>query len=310
MPPKAACRFADEVIAEIAARQHGVIGLSQLVGAGLSSKQVSYRVQRRRLHRIYRGVYAVGHTVLSREAHWMAAVLACGDGAALSHRDAAALYALRPSAATRIDVTIDSRNGRSRRRRIRLHRSPLPAEEVTVVDGIPVTTVARTLLDLAAVVQMDALKRAIKQAERLRLFDLTDVRAVLHRNEGRPGARRLAAALTAHEEPAFTRSDLEDLMLALSRRHGLPKPLVNATVSGYEVDFLWASERLVVETDGREDHLTRHAFEEDRVRDARLTSLGYRVVRFTYRQVSYEQSFVVETLKRLLQPEASISSTR
>src|SRR3954452_9014760 len=199
MPPKAACRLADEVIAEIAARQHGVIGLSQLVGAGLSSKQVSYRVQRRRLDRIYRGVYAVGHTVLSREAHWMAAVLACGDGAALSHRDAAALYALRPSAATRIDVTIDSRNGRSRRRRIRLHRSPLPAEEVTVIDGIPVTSVARTLLDLAAVVQMDALKRAIKQAERLRLFDLTDVRAVLHRNEGRPGARRLAAALTAHE---------------------------------------------------------------------------------------------------------------
>ncbi|MFL5867815.1 MAG: endonuclease domain-containing protein, partial [Thermoleophilaceae bacterium] len=244
------------------------------------------------------------------EAHWMAAVLACGDGAALSHRDAAALYALRPSAATRIDVTIDSRNGRSRRRRIRLHRSPLPAEEVTVIDGIPVTSVARTLLDLAAVVQMDALKRAIKQAERLRLFDLTDVRAVLHRNAGRPGAGRLAAALTAHEEPALTRSDLEDLMLALSRRHGLPKPLVNATVSGYEVDFLWASERLVVETDGREDHLTRHAFEEDRVRDARLTSLGYRVVRFTYRQVSYEQSFVVETLKRLLQPEASISSTR
>ena len=251
------------MIAEIAARQHGVIGLSQLVGAGLSSKQVSYRVQRRRLHRIYRGVYAVGHTVLSREAHWMAAVLACGDGAALSHRDAAALYALRPSAATRIDATIDSRNGRSRRRRIRLHRSPLPAEEVTVVDGIPVTTVARTLLDLAAVVQMDALKRAIKQAERLRLFDLTDVRVVLHRSAGRHGAGRLAAALTAHEEPAFTRSDLEDLMLALSRRHGLPKPLVNPTVSGYEVDFLWSSERLVV-----------------------------------------------ETLKRLLQPEASISSTR
>jgi hypothetical protein len=181
---------------------------------------------------------------------------------------------------------------------------------VTVRDGVPVTTLARTLLDLAAVLAPEALRKAIKEAERLRLFDLREVEATLGRNNGRTGVPALGRAMARYVEPAFTRSDLEDLLFELCDQLGLPRPAVNAAAAGFEVDFLWREQRLIVETDGREDHLTRHAFEEDRVRDAKLTLLGYRVVRFTYRQLRYERGYVAGVLERLLQPEPSISSTR
>ena len=305
MRGKVAQEFLDSMIAGLAGRQHGVVSRGQLLAIGLSADQIDRRVRAGRLHPLYRGVYAVGHRVLSRKGHWMAAVLACGDGAVLSHRDAATLWGIRASAASRIDVTVPSRGGRAGRSRLRLHRVRLPAEETTIRDGIPVTTLPRTLLDLAAVVPGDALKKATKEAERLRLFDLAEVNRTLHGNTRRPGCRALRTALATYEEPAFTRSDLEGLMLALCERHRLPKPLVNTTVAGYEVDFLWSEPGLIVETDGRQDHLTRHAFEEDRARDVRLTVLGYRVLRFTHRQLVYESARVALSISSTLYPSGS-----
>jgi len=300
----------DARIAAIATRQHGVASLGQLLASGLSRSQIKWRVRRRRLHPVRRGVYAVGHSLLGSEGRWLAAVLAFGDGAALSHVSAAALWGIRPSASALIDVTVPSRSGRAQRPGIRIHRGPLPPEDVMVRDVIPVTTLARTLVDLAGVIPFGALKKAIKKSERLRLFDLTAVRLALARNTGRPGAGALARALTKYEEPPFTHSDLEELMYELCERNGLPTPVVNGVVAAYEVDFLWPSRRLIIETDGREGHLTRHAFEEDRAREAHLLLLGYRVARFTYRQLRYQRGYVLSVLRRLLQPEPSISSTR
>jgi very-short-patch-repair endonuclease/predicted transcriptional regulator of viral defense system len=300
----------DVRVAELATAQHGVVSRGQLRAAGLGRGAIEKRIRSGRLHPLYRGVYSVGHAVLSRHGHWMAAVLACGDGAALSHRDAGAIWGIRPSASPVTDVTVPTRSGRVPRRRLRIHRAPLPRKDVTVRDSIPVTTLGRTLVDLAAVLSFAAVKKAIEEAERLRLFDLKEVELTLQRNAGRAGTSGLARALREYEEPAFTRSDLEDVMVALCKRHGLAKPIVNGTVAGYEVDFLWRDQRLIVETDGREDHLTRHAFEDDRARDAKLMLLGYRVVRFTYRQLRYEREYVVTVLTGLLQPEPSINSTR
>jgi hypothetical protein len=230
----------------------------------------------------------------------MAAVLACGDGAVLSHRDAAALLGIRPTAARTIDVTIPTRNGRKRRGWIRLHRARIVEEEVTVRSSIPATTLARTLLDLAAVIPVEATQRAIHEAERLRLFDLTAVEETLKRNCGRPGTGALKRALARYTEPPLTRNELERLFLRLCKKYGLPTPVVNTEVAGFEVDFRWADARLIVETDGREDHLTATAFEEDRARDAVLATLGYRVLRFSWRQVRYEPELVARSISSIL----------
>jgi very-short-patch-repair endonuclease len=311
MDGKRANRFADRQIAALAAKHHGVTSLAQLRSAGLTTEQVQFRLNRGRLHSVYRGVYAVGYAGLGFRGRWLAAVLGCGEGAVLSHRTAAALWGIRPSASPRIEVTVPSRNGRRPREGMMIHRvAELPDSEVTVCDGIPVTRVARTLLDLAAVVSRDGLKRAIKEADRLRLFDLKAVDQVLKRNVGRPGSRPLREVLERYQEPPFTRNELERSFLRLCARHGLPAPAVNAQLHGYEVDFLWRAGRLVVETDGRESHGTRAAFEDDRKRDAHLTVLGYRVVRFTHRQVLREPDFVAGVLRELLQPDRSMSSTR
>jgi very-short-patch-repair endonuclease len=290
----------DRRIADLAARQHGVVSVGQLRGAGLSQDQIDRRVRTRRLHRLHRGVYSVGHPLVSAHGRWLATVLACGDGAVLSHRSAGALWGMRPSAAASVDVTVPTRSGRLPRDGIALHRVPLHPSEATTCDGIPVTTPARTLLDLAAVLRGDALLRAIDEAERLRLFDLRAVEDVLRRNASRPGSRALAAALAGYREPPMTRSELERDFLRLCSEHDLPKPAVNTVVAGYEIDFLWTEQRVVVEVDGRDTHATRAAFERDRARDARLMVLGYRVVRFTYRQVIYEPGAVANVLEALL----------
>ena len=167
--------------------------------------------------------------------------------------------------------------------------------------GIPVTSPARTLLDLAAVVPPDAVERAVERAEALRIFDLGAILRLLSDNPRHPGRRALAGALEHYwEVPTPTRSELEDLFLDLCTRHGLPRPVVNARVCGYEVDFLWREQRVIVETDGHTTHGTRAAFERDRARDARLVAAGYRVVRFTYRQVTEASEDVVAVLHSLL----------
>jgi very-short-patch-repair endonuclease len=302
---------ADGLISSLAGGQHGLVSTRQLLRAGVGRGAIEHRVRAGRLIRVHRGTYAVGHVHQTRAVRWMAAVLACGDGAVLSHVAAAALWELRPSSATKTDVTVPGRAGRRARDRIVVHRSiVLPESEVTTQRAIPVTTVARTLLDCAATLQTHALHRAVERSEILELFDLTEVRRTLDRHPNHPGTKKLAAAIEIYREEEITRSDLEAILLALCDAHDLPRPLVNHIVEGEEVDFLWPDQRLVVEADGRSTHLTRQAFERDRAKDAKLTLAGYRVVRFTYRQILHASRAVAATLDALLHQERSMSSIR
>ena len=290
-------RAPDGGLAELAAAQYGVVARGQLRAAGLSDTAIARRVQAGRLHRVHRGVYAVGHTALSPSGRWIAAVLACGPGAVLSHASAAALWGLRPSASTRISVTVPASVTR-RVPGLRVHRArSLGVDEVATERGIPVTSAARTVLDLAATLSDRALERLLDQAERARLTDTPSVEAVARAHPGHRGAGRLLRVLAVHlPGTTVTRSDLEERMLALCRAHALPRPQVNHTVAGLEVDFLFATERLVVETDGWAYHRGRAAFERDHERDAVLARAGHRVLRFTHGQVVTEPGAVAATI--------------
>jgi hypothetical protein len=292
----------DAVIARVASTQHGVIDLQQLRDAGLEVGAIYSRVRSGRLHRLHSRVFAVGHTRLSREGHWLAAVLALGDGALLSHVSAAALWGLRASSSAAIHVTVPSSVGRRHRTGLVVHRSrTITAADRDERDAIRVTSVARTLLDLAGMLAPGPLERAVERSLSLRLFDLAAVDAVIALNATRPGATTLARIVaTSHDEPPLTRSQLEALMRDLCAAHDIPRPEVNAQIEGVEVDFFWRAQRLIVETDGHETHGTRAAFENDRAKDARLTMLGYRVVRFTHSQLVYAPQTVATTLKSLL----------
>jgi very-short-patch-repair endonuclease len=300
----------DRSVARVAAGQHTVISLDQLRALGLTASAVRSRVTSGRLHPIHRGVYAVGHGRLTREGRWMAAVLACGPEAVLSHRSAAALWGIRPDNRAKIDVSVPSRSVRSRPG-IDVHRSLtlVPADR-TRVDGMPCTTLARTLLDLAEVVNGRGLERAIEQAEVLRLFDLRAVEDVLARANGRRGAGVLRSVLAAMEEPALTDTDLEERFLTLCRAARLPRPEVNEwlvidDLPAIKADFLWRAERLVIETDGWESHGTRRAFEHDRRRDERLKLAGYEPLRFTWRRIIREPNGVMRTVAELLARRAA-----
>jgi hypothetical protein len=295
----------DVVLAKLAHRQHAVVTLAQLARLGLSRSGVQSRVARGRLHRVHRGVYAVGHSLLSVEGRYMAAVLACGTGAALSHRSSGDHVGIRPTSRARIDVTVPGQRGR-RRKGLDVHRSSLAAEDITPVNGIPCTTVARTLIDLAEVIDQRQIELAIDRAEQRRIFDRAALERALARADGRAGAsvlRRLMAP--ADWRPRLTREELEECFLCICRNAGIPEPEVNAWIPfengiGAEADFLWRERRLVIETDGRETHGTRQAFESDRLRDQRLAVLGFRVVRFTWRQVEDDPAWVVATLRKLV----------
>jgi very-short-patch-repair endonuclease len=269
----------DLVLARIAARQHGVVSAGQLRNVELSREAVRRRTLSGRLHRIHRGVYAVGHTRLTFEGRCMAAVLALGSEAAISHRSAAGLWGLLPSPAGFIDVTVPGAGGRERRQGIAIHRSrSLIAGVTTRRNGIAVTNPARTLRDLHRSSPQPNFRRAVRRALDLRL--ITD-------DELRPDAD-------------LTRSELERSFLTLCRRHHFPQPEVNAKLGAYEVDFLWRSASLVVETDGFRHHGHRAAFESDRARDADLLAMGYRVLRFTHRQVCERPQQVAGQLRALL----------
>ena len=276
MPKEVAKGGRDTAIARVAARQHGVVTSQQLFIAGVLPSGITDRVKAGRLHRLYRGVYAVGHTNIGNEGRWMAAVLACGEAAVLSHRSAAALWKIGP-VTRRTEVSIPGNSGRAPRAGISLHRSlTLSPADVTRRAGIPVTRPARTLTDLRGVVPKDQFARALREAEYLKL------------------------PIGEIFESDRTRSHLEGLFLAVVRRRWLPRPEVNVRVDRFLVDFLWRSERLIVEVDGWESHRTRSAFEEDRARDARLNLLGYIVLRFTWRQVEDDPRGIAETVRELL----------
>ncbi len=276
MPPKRAIHEVERRIAAVAAAQHGVITFEQLLVAGLSSSSVRDRVRANRLHRIHRGVYAVGHKGLSIQGIWMAAVLACGAGAVLSHRSAAYLWKMLKPIPGPVHVTLPTRAGRRKREGITIHRSStLLPSQTTAEEGIPVTSPSRTLLDLHRTVPPYEHRRALRQAEYL---DLP----------------------TGGLPADGTRSELESLFLKLLKRHRLPAPEVNARLGPFLVDCLWRSERLAVELDGYAAHGGRTAFEDDRARDAELRRRGFEVLRFTWRQVTHEPRLVASTVRAAL----------
>jgi hypothetical protein len=267
-------------LAEIARRQWGVITRDQLTASGLATRGISHWVQSGRLHRLYRGIYAYGHDRLRVEGRWLAAVLACGPGAALSHGSGAALWEIRQSNSALVDVTVPTRAGRIRRKGIRIHRSGrLAPEEVTIRSGIPVTTVARTLLDLADVLDPQALRRAVTEAEYTNRFDLPSLNAVVESNPGRRSRKLMTAALEGRHHR--TRSPLEDRFLAFIERWGVEEPESNVWLEGYEVDFIWTRVGLVVELDGVAAHGTHRAINADRLRDRVLWRRGIRTMRLT-----------------------------
>jgi very-short-patch-repair endonuclease len=288
----------DREIAARARRQHGVIAAGQLGELGLSQQAVSRRVAAGRLHRLHQGVFAVGHTVLGVRGHWMAAVLACGPGAALSHASAATLWGLQRGDGVLIDVTAN-RSGR-KRPGIRIHRPRQPAE-TTQRHGIPVTTPARTVLDLAARVTESRLHSVLNQAEIRELTDYRALDAMARAHRGHHGASRLEATLrTYYAGSDLYRSDLEILFTQLCARHGLPRPRINQPVQGKEVDFLFPDNLLIVEVDSWRYHKTRRAFEEDRARDVLTTQAGYRTLRFTDRQLTRQPNAVTDAIAAVL----------
>lgn len=303
MDPRTCTHRGDAAIAALAARQWGVVARRQLLDAGLSPTVVRSRVRGGRLVVLHRGVYAVGHDRLRSEGHWLAAVLAVGPEAVLSHRDAAGLHGLRPANHRRVDVTTTDR-GRNGGPSIAIHLArSLDARDATTVAGIPVTTVARTLVDLAGIVPRDHLAKAIRQAEAMRTFDLRAVEAALARTRTRNGRghRALTAAIEEHAALGLSATDsvLEDAFLRLLRDTGLPRPRTNTLVEGFRVDACWPAHRLAVELDGWAHHRDRRAFERDRERDAALTAAGWRVVRFTHAHVVRRPDRVAHTLRRL-----------
>jgi very-short-patch-repair endonuclease len=230
----------------------------------------------------------------------MAAVLACGPDALLSHRSAAALWNLAPTSSPLVDVTAP--RGRGTHRGIALHRPrKVHPDDRAEHDGIPATSVARTLFDLAEVVDRRRLERAFERAERLGALDMPAIEVVCGRNPGRRAHKALGELLPSlYPDDLGTRSELERRFVDLCRQAGLPAPEVNAFIEGFEVDALWRDQRLVVELDGYEYHRTRAAFERDRARDAALQLAGYRVLRVTARQLAERPAEVVETVRRLL----------
>lgn len=296
----------DRAIASIAARQHGVITHAQLLAIGISSSGVRARVAAGRFHPLHRGVYAVGYPPLRAHGHWAAAVLACGSKAVLSHASAAALWGIRPSSASLIDVTATGRRGRGRDG-IRVHGADaLRACERTVVEGVPCTTVARTILDLAGFLAGGPLEYAIHRAQTQRVFNREDVIAALEHSPTRRGTaavRRILGISGSDEDEV--KSPLERRFLRLCRSAKLPAPRVNAWIAladggGVEVDFSWPERRLVVEADSRAHHDTDRAFENDPRRDRLLTLAGWRVVRFTHRDLTEHPAAVLSELRRLL----------
>jgi very-short-patch-repair endonuclease len=299
----------DRQIAALAESQHGVVTRRQLLEFGTAPQAIRHRLERGRLHPVHRGVYAVGHRVLTVDGIRIAATLAAGAGAVLSHRAAAALWELRASDA--LEVTLE----RSHRplRGLRIHHLPLAADEVTTVRAIPVTTVPRTLFDLAAVLPRHQVERAINEAEVRPLTDPLSLADLVSRYPRRAGIATIKAILARLSAgTARTRSELEARFLDFLRRARLPRPEVNASlfVAGrsIECDFLWRERRVIAELDGWKAHGTAAAFERDRARDRMLSARGWRLVRITWRQLHDDADAVASDLRKILARQPSSKS--
>jgi predicted transcriptional regulator of viral defense system/very-short-patch-repair endonuclease len=290
----------DARLEALAASQYGVFALWQLEGIGIDARTVTARAGDGRLRRLFRGVYSTG-PYLSVRGQWMAAALACGPGAALSHRAAGALWELIEWRGGPIDVTAPGRLRSRRGLRVHWSRGGLQARDRAVVDGITVTSVARTLLDLAAALPPTQLQRAYEQAERAQALDVSAIRALLERCNGHRGVGRLRRLLDY--DPALAaraESELERLFLDLVRGSDLPSPQVNVLVEGYLVDAYWPGCRLVVALNGYEFHSDRASFRRDHEKLGRLKLAGYEVLPLTYWQVTEEGPWVIDAIRTIL----------
>jgi predicted transcriptional regulator of viral defense system len=272
----------DRAIAVVAGRQHGLITTRQLLDLGLSMSAIEHRARVGRLHRLHRGVYAVGHRPVSPLAHALAAVLACGPGATLSHSSAGTLWGISKHWHPTLEVT--TRCCRSRRG-LRVHRSKtLTAQDITVHFGIPTTTPARTLLDNAPRLADSALARAVNDLRLAGYLSLVDLSELLDRHPDTHAAKRLRKLLARPERPP-TRSEFEDAFLLFAERYALPEPQVNIHVAGHEADIFFPDHRLVVELDSYLYHSDREQFESDRDRDPDLLAAGIATVRLTWERL-------------------------
>ena len=281
-----------------------MVGRHQLLELGFSEEAIDGRIGTGRLYRLHLGVYAFGHQIVTREGRWMAAVLSSGPDAVLSHWSAAALWMIRPNSKTRIDVTVSHRSRSSKL--VRRHVSQVPDDEWTVEEGIPVTSVPRTIFDLAATEPMDVVENLLREAEHRQLWDRLSLWNLVERYPGKRGVRKVRVALERlKEEPeGRKRSPLEERFAPFLRRRRLPQPRFNDWITAggkrYQVDCHWPGTGEIVELDGWDGHSTRTAFREDRARDRRLKVAGYSITHITWNQLDDEPEAVAADLRALL----------
>jgi very-short-patch-repair endonuclease len=275
-----------------------VASREELLAAGVTARSIRTWTAAGHLVREHRGVYRIGPAPLTEPGRFLAAVLAAGPGAVLSHRAAGVVHGFLGAAPGRVDVTVTRRL--PQRRGIRLHCvRALDPQETAFREQIPITGAARTLLDLAAVLPPRELTRAVHEAQVQRCVRVAELAAVLARHAGRAGAPRLRAVVTPGAAP--TRSALEDRLLELVRQAGLPEPAVNARRCGFEVDLLFAAHRLVVEADGRRFHDTAQARVRDAEKQARLEAAGYRVIRVDWAEVTARRAQTITRLRHAIE---------
>jgi very-short-patch-repair endonuclease len=291
-------------VALLAGRQHGTIAAWQLIRLGFSRGWIEHQLRIGWLHRLYRGVYAVGHPAATERGRAMAAVLACGPGAHLGIWRAARHWDLLQRVPLAIDVVLVGH--RTGPKGVRVHRvKNLHPDERTIRDGIPVTSVPRTLLDLAAVTSERQLRRAANQAARAGWLNAKLIAELLDRHRGRAGMPAFRAVIAAVDPGTpRTRSDLEVLFLNVCARYRLPRPLANVRIEGLEVDFHFPGSGLIVELDGYEYHRTPHEFDQDRRRDAQLKTKGYEVLRVGDQWLNSDPRGVADTVRDLLRRRA------
>jgi very-short-patch-repair endonuclease len=286
-------------LSELAAGQFGLVTYAQLRRLGFASGSIGRSSKALRLHRVHRGVYSVGHAVLSDHARCLAAVMSSGRGAVVSHQASAWLWRLLPTCPRTIDVIVPRHGGK--RAGITLHHSStLSPEEHGRFGPIPVTALPRTLLDLAATTSPRRTWNAVDRAERRGILDLAAIDAMLKRRHGHRGAERLRKALAIYREPGFYRARSERLLRRLVRKAGLQQPLINTWVDRFEIDAYWKEERFAVEVDGWEAHRTRKAFEDDRLRQEEMKLAGIDVVRISARRIEQHPDEVGRHLALLL----------
>jgi hypothetical protein len=290
---------------------HGVSCRRDLLRAGVTSRAIEHRLKSGLLIALYTGVYALGHDALTVDGRRRAVVLACGEGAVLSHRSAAGAWGMRPDSSPTWNVTVRTASRRRAGGAVRVFRHPtLRDEEITTLEGIPITTPARTLLDLASVVPVHQLRRAIERAEELERFDLRALHHTLEAHRGRPGTRVLAALLKDMQAHGLTRtrSDLEALFLQICLDHRLPRPTINRHRDGRELDATWPGRDLIVEIDSWRHHRSRTAFGRDRAKDRRALLDGRRTARYTGDELESRPAAVAAELRALLGLHRACSS--